>query len=278
VAPRFARPRVDLSTAEPLPGTYFHLDSELRGHFGHTMTEQVSRLWALSAARAAYPDLKVLLAVRPRKDDVTAAERTLLSAMGVDDADVVALRRSPVRVERLLAATPMLSMPAYVHPDLVDTWTALGRTLAARAPGTDSPRRIFCSRRTTKRRCRNGTEVEELFRAHGFTVIFPEDHPLTEQARIFREAEVVAGYAGSAMFNLCFAEEPKPVVVVSSESYTATNEYLIASAVGHPLTVVWCPPDLPQPQNGWSKESFESDYVFDLARDGEFLTQALEAL
>ena len=69
----------------------------------------------------------------------------------------------------------------------------------ARRPSNQASRRsvrLFCSRRPGKRSCHNAAEVEGLFAAHGFAVVYPEDHPLPEQARMVRDADVVAGFAG----------------------------------------------------------------------------------
>ena len=88
--------------------------------------------------------------------------------------------------------------------------------------------------------------MEALFADHGFTVVHPEDHSLPDQARMVRDAEVVAGFAGSGMFQIALAGGPKHVVLVGSESYTASNEYLISSVVGHRLDLVLCRPDVPK--------------------------------
>ena len=44
-----------------LLGPYFHIDGEIQGHFGHMITEQVSRLWAWEEAKRREPGLKALL-------------------------------------------------------------------------------------------------------------------------------------------------------------------------------------------------------------------------
>ena len=49
-----------------------------------------------------------------------------------------------------------------------------------------------------------------------------------------RDADVVAGFAGSGMFQIAFAGGPKHVILVGSESYTASNEYLISSVARAP--------------------------------------------
>ena len=88
---------------------------------------------------------------------------------------------------------------------------------------------------------------------------------------------MVAGYAGSALFNL-LCPEPKRVVMVSSESYTASNEYMMASVLGHRIDLVTCKPDLARPEAGWSRQAFESSYTFDHDREGRFLAEVFASL
>lgn len=271
---RFARPRADVSDPGHLAGSYFHLDCEARGHFGHTLTEQVARLWGWPAAKRAHPDLKALLSLRPGNASITEVERLIFAAAGIDEADITVLHE-PMVVDTLVAATPMFSMPHYVHPDIEATWAQVGDGLAAKASAQTYPSKIFCSRRTAKRACHNADVVESAFEAAGFEVVFPEDFSFPDQVRMFREAEVVAGFGGSAMFTLAFVPSPKRVLLVSSESYTASNEYMIASVLGHAIDIVWCPADIAQPEHGYDKTAFESSFTFDVERDGAYLRDLL---
>jgi capsular polysaccharide biosynthesis protein len=271
LGPDFAVVR-SASRAPYLRGAYFYLDSAFRGHFGHAMTEQLSRLWAWPAARDAEPGLKAIMHQKDR--DLHGFELDLYEAAGVPREDLVFVRR-PVRVERLVAATPMFSQPEYVHPGIAELWAAVSDRLAAVAGPTPAMRKVFCARRTTKRPCHNAAEVEALFAGHGFDVIFSEDFPLSQQAVIFRRAEVVAGFAGSALFNLCLSRSAKKVVMISSESYTAQNEYLIASVLGHELNVAWCRPDLQMPADRFHRPAFHSGFTFDPDREGRFVEEVL---
>jgi capsular polysaccharide biosynthesis protein len=272
--PLFARYPRKLSDAKELPGSYFYLSSEWPRHFGHIMTEQLSRMWAWSVAKQQYPDLKALLPLPGGHNELAPFERDVLSAAGVPAEDFVS-PKGVLRVERLLSATPMLVNPSYVHPELVDVWRRAGKHLIGRAPEKDRPAKIFISRRSNyKRACHNLPEVEEFFVRHGFTVIYPEDYDVAEQAMIFDRAELIAGFAGSAMFSLIFCAEPKRVILISSESYTARNEYMMAFAMGHRVSLVWCDPDIAQPEKGWDGKAFASGFSVDFARDGDFLTDA----
>lgn len=268
VAPRFGTLRLDISTPEHAEGAYFHWDSEFPGHFGHTLSEQVSRLWGLQMARAKHPELKILAGRRTEERDVMPFEKTILTAIGVREEDIYVCDR-PVLVDHLLAATPMLSMPEYVSPDIATTWDTVGDAIVAAAGGQQFPRRFFCSRRTPKRACRNTSEVEGLFVTAGFEIVFPEELTLADQIAMFRGADIVAGYAGSALFTLMFCASPKQVIIVAPESYTATNEYLIGAVRGHSFDVFWSRPD---------SGAFRSTFSFDLQREGRILDQHLRTI
>lgn len=268
VAPGYARLAFGTADLPVLEGTYFHLDNEVRGHFGHLLTEQVSRLWAWPRAKELVPDLKVLVGTN-RRPELMSYELVIYGAAGIAAEDIV-LIHEPVRVERLLSAGPMLSNPEYVHPAIADTWRRMGDALAGDAEERDRPDRIFCSRRIKKRACNNTGEVEEIFRAAGFEVIFPEEYSLAEQVAMFRSASVLAGFAGSGLFNLCFAPEPTHVIMLSSEAYWARNEYLMASVLGHRIDSITSVPDTPG--------VFQSSFTFDVDREGRYLADVLAGL
>ena len=265
VAPLFASVRRDISEPATADGVYFYWDSEFPGHFGHVLTEQVSKLWALETAHRRHPDIRVLLGHRWGQP-MTPFERAILEAVGVTE-DKVLLFHRPTRVERLLAASPMVSMPEYVSPDIAETWDAVGDAIVKAAGSAGPrPRRIFCSRRSTKRLCRNTAEVEALFRASGFDIVFPEEMSVADQILLFRGAERVAGFAGSALFTLMFSARPTQVTMITPESYTATNEYLIGAVRGHAFDVFWSQPD---------DSSFRSSFAVDMDREGKLLRDHL---
>ncbi|WP_019144455.1 glycosyltransferase family 61 protein [Aeromicrobium massiliense] len=278
VGDRFGRVLVPTDEPEPLPGAYFHLDSEEPAHFGHMLTEQISRLWAWSEVRALEPDVKLLLTLPPSRTEMAPHEREIARCLGLDETRVQ-LISGPVRPERLYAATPMFSQPRYVHPEITAVWDLLGDSLASRASGTRPATRLFVSRRDhLLRACRNVDEVERWFEDRGFQVVFPEEHSLPDQVAMFRGAEAVAGFAGSGLFNLAFVPRPTRVFTIGHRSYDARNEYLIAAARGHELTSVWSTPEIAHPANAWSNDAFRSPFTFDFDDEGRFLARELDRL
>ncbi|HET9872728.1 MAG TPA: glycosyltransferase 61 family protein [Propionibacteriaceae bacterium] len=275
---RFARYRRSLKPQQILDGEYFYLGSEHPQHFGHVMTEQLSRLWAWDEVKRRYPNARALVSLKKDRTELTMFELAIFQAAGVAPQDLFPVKTA-VRVEKLLAAAPMFVNPAYAHPDLTKVWRRVGDALLAAAPLRQYPERIFVARGGTypNRTCLNGGEVEQVFERSGYVVIYPEDYGLAEQAMMFDRARVVAGYAGSGLFNLIFSRSAKDVVLLTARTYAAPNEYLIASVLGHPLHLIWCEPAQAR-SAGQARTRFQSDFVFDFERDGGYLSSLLRRL
>jgi capsular polysaccharide biosynthesis protein len=276
VGPRFAVPKRPIGPDLPrLEGTFLHLDDEARGHFGHLMTETLSRTWAWERALEIDPDVRAIMGATRRRPTIAEWEYDFYAACGIPRDRIVLLALgSPVRVERLISGTAMWAQPQFVHPAIRDTWRRVGETLAATAsPRNDWPRRIFASRRIAKRGCVNGDQLEAEFRDAGFDVVFPEDFSLGDQVALFRNAEVIAGYAGSGMFQTLFVPEPTHVIQVASEAYFPRNEYLIAATLGHRLESVVC---RAEPFGG--KKQMHAPFRYDPDREGPFLRELLADL
>lgn len=266
----FARVPEHLHAERELDGSYFHLDCPYPGHFGHLMTEVVSRLWGWRRAKQDNPELKAILRVY-RGDRVPRLEKTIFNAYGIADEDIV-WTGDPVRLRSVVGVTPMWQnfAPHYVHPQILDTWRRLGDGLINSDSRT--PEKIFVSRPGDMRRsCRNARDVEAYFAEKGYEIIYPETLDLSAQATIFSKARVIAGFGGSAMFNILFARNLEKLIVLTHESYTARNEYLYASVLGCETHYVWSNPDLRHPEGDWSEAAFQSAWDFDFDRNRSIL-------
>lgn len=267
ISPRLAR-RPEVPADLPfLKGAYVHLENIMPRHFGHALTETMSRFWGWR------PGLRALVF------DETGAlpqwQLDLFAAAGIG-ADEILVAPGPVRVETLVGGTPMFSRPSFAHPDLRTTYDAVGAALEDLAADRSWPDRVFFTRRPGKRSCHNVEEVEAAFAGAGYEVVHPEDHPLADQVTMVRAAGRIGGFAGSGMFHLGLAGRPKDVVLVASEAYPCHNEYLLSALLGHRLDIVLCRPDVPRVDGRFTRGSFHSDYTYDPARDGEFLARALQ--
>lgn len=251
-----------------LPGTYYHLDASNSGHFGHLLTEVLSRLWGWPVAKQQIPGLKAIFRIRFPDERDPVLEKRLFTAFGIEEADVVWVDE-PVRVDGLVGATPMMhnKEPFYIHPEIRQRiWEPITESLRQGRAGVGP--RVFVSRKPggKNRSCTNGAEVQETFAQHGFALVYPEDHDLAEQAAIFHDAEVVAGFGGSGLFNVMHCANLRHLIVLNSTSYTARNEQLYAAALGSRVHYFWNQPEVPQHAGTWSHTAYISPWQFDFSR------------
>ena len=257
--------------APVLEGDYYFVDCLFSGHFGHLTTEVLCRLWGWDRAKQELPGLKAIFHTNRKAGRDGSLERRLLTAFGIAPSDQVAVD-GPVRLRSVVGASPMWhnKEPFYAHPDIRETWARVTAGLLEDEPPSGHDR-IFVSRGASlghRRGCRNQDEVERFFAAHGFHVFYPEDLPLREQVALFRGARVIAGFGGSAMFNLLHAERLEAVVVLSHHGYTARNEHLFASVLGSDLHYFWQQSDVAPREDG--RRSTASDRsTFSVDLDGQ---------
>jgi capsular polysaccharide biosynthesis protein len=76
----------------------------------------------------------------------------------------------------------------------------------------------------------NEQEVEALFRAHGFEVIYPEAVGFREQLDLYGGCSVIAGPAGSNMHNSAFLPRSASVIVLAPASFAVRASHLISAA------------------------------------------------
>jgi capsular polysaccharide biosynthesis protein len=276
VSPSFGRIAGGDRPRKSLAGNYYNLDSAYTAHFGHLTTEVLSRLWGWDSAKAAIPDLKVIMSMNHENHHDPKLERQLFSAYGIPEEDIVTVAE-PVFLESVVSATPMWhnAEPHYVHPGMTEVWARLTERLIDRnAPQYD---KVFISRtkRWKHRVCRNTDEVERYFEERGFTVVYPEELDLGQQVAIFAGATTVAGFGGSALFNIMHAPQMKTLIVLSHESYTARNEHLFTALLGTNVHYFWSAADVTHPEDAWAIDAFYSEWEFDFARNRDALDDVL---
>lgn len=274
---RFAQLRAHADERH-LTGSYYFFGYNHPGHFGHLMTEAVAKLWGWDAAKADDPSLKILCKQHPQRPRPVEnrLENLLLPAYGIDPGDIV-WAAGPVVVDRLVGVTPLWhnSHPYYVHPALTRDWDRLRKGLPS-VSVPPSPKIFVTRRRRGNRVCRNGAEVEALFARHGFAVVRPETIPVPEQAALFAQAEVVAGFGGSGMFNLLFADVLETLIVLNQSAYWGRSEHLFAAALGVDSHFFWSDPDPGHPDGSY--EAHQASWTFDFDRNAASLTDLLRSL
>jgi hypothetical protein len=271
-------PRRPSPPPEVLIGDYFDLNAGYESHFGHLLTQGLSKAWGFNEAKSRLPALKALVRCKPGLN--TSLERSLYcDGFGIPASDLIVLDHD-VALSSYVSPTIgfQYPSPSYVSPLVSTTWHEVAKrltSLASIAPDQKSER-VFVGRKPGgkiwRRTCRNYLDVERFFTELGFFVVYPEMYSLPDQAAIFSGAKVLAGFAGSALFNMMFSERLEQLVVLSHEGYQADNEWLIAVMAEVPrCDWFFSPADV----SGSSRAARISAWEFDFARNGHALKSLL---
>jgi capsular polysaccharide biosynthesis protein len=255
-------------------GPVFYFDTEYPNHFGHVLTEVVSRYWGWRHVVAIEPDIRPLVSLHRDGIPMAAFERTVFEALGIDPGRIEFIApNEAVIVDDLYAATPMFENPRYASPEVRDPWRRIAAAL--NRTGAPTPKRLFVTRaRKSIRTCLNTEQVEAFFAELGFEVIRPEHHDFAEQVTMFANAAVIAGFSGSNMFNAMFAPNAT-LIAITANTFTANNEMLIAAVNGSDLHTVIGDAEIQHPEGRWTWPAYQSNFTVDLDRLGPGICAAL---
>lgn len=170
-------------------------------HYGHFITEMLSRCWWEEAAMAfdhivAYPFIH---------DDGSVMTRPFhryLAGLLDIPIDRVEILTQQTRFDEIVVPEQLWAINTGVNAHMREIYGRISRRHAAKK----SYGRVFLSRKiANSKRLDNPPEVEEVFAGYGFDILYPEQIPIERQMEIYANCEVLAGLSGSAMHNALFA-------------------------------------------------------------------------
>ncbi|MDZ5623129.1 glycosyltransferase 61 family protein [Nocardioides sp. HM23] len=220
-------------------------------HFGHFLLELVTNLWpareemsitglvAHRAVRTPAPAVGGGGMTTPQPNDW---QREMLALTGYGDLELRVVRHKPVRVETLVIPSRPLLLKSWALPEAVGVWRRMSE--AVRDRGSD--RMVFLSRsrfhalHPKKKRVRAierwDVLLDDTFAAAGFAVVHPQELSFTEQVRIVRGAEVLAGASGSALHLSALAAPGTRVLEIGdlrNPDHPLASQRMIDAACGH---------------------------------------------
>jgi capsular polysaccharide biosynthesis protein len=195
----------------------YYLDGEHMGHFGHFTLEVLPRLWFWHRFRAETKPKIVCSLLKP-----FALE--LLRPFGIAEDDIYILNE-PTLFRDLTVASSGYALEKGVDETAFQVW----RTIADFYDKNSDLKRIYVSRsKWPKQRILvNEADVEKLFAAYGFTILHPQNLTVAEQVAIFRNAEVIAGPSGSALYNCVYSARKGARLILASSRFITLNDALI---------------------------------------------------
>jgi Glycosyltransferase 61 len=228
------RMQVDLAGIPTSPGLHYFAGAAF-GHFGHFLLEGLSRWWLL--ALLPEPVRAELRFVLYDEGPLHPWQLRVLECLGIA-ADRLLYLREPMRFESMIVPAMAYHLHRGAARVQCDTWERIGRAFDR----GEGPSRVYLSRSRHKhhRALVNEVEVERQFRAHGFTVMHPQELSIAEQVASIRQARLIAGSAGSAMYLSAFARPGADKLIVSPRNFTFRDDQLISHLHGERLSYVLC--------------------------------------
>lgn len=168
-------------------------------HFGHFVTEAISRLWWV----VDNPDVDVWVVVNTR--ELTALNIDILKALGVEEDRIISLAE-PTQFDYVIIPEQALhlgsgeSNPEALRKiyDAIRSWAPEG-----------SSERVYLTRTALENRSRsrevNEVFLEDFYRSQGFEIVSPEQLPFRDQVAMLSGAKELASTAGTLSHLVLFS-------------------------------------------------------------------------
>jgi capsular polysaccharide biosynthesis protein len=222
----FTKQKID--EAKCLQGDFIFLSGEVSEGYGHFLLEVVSRLWIINYMELS--DYKFVM----NPSDKHSWQLDILEALGISRKQIIYLDQ-PTKFETLHIPVQSFVLRNYTSSLVYDVWGKIG-DYYDEGRGVD---RVYISRsklNNNRRRLINETAVEDVFAAHGFKIIHPQELSFREQVNYFRNARIIAGPSGSAMYNCVFSKKTVKKLILTNTNFIKLSDILINTSTGGNIT------------------------------------------
>ena len=207
-----------------IPGTVLRGDhawgGPIVGHYGHQLSEFSMRY---VPTLVEWPQARFLVSSVQGQTTSENCPRfflRILDWLGVSDVKFV---QEPVLVRNLHVVAQAEQLRAVgPSPWHLSRMNTLTETRLGVPKGDSMQRRIYVSRSKQKSKIAGEAYVERLLHAVGFMVVYPEEHDLFDQLRMYRQAEKIVFCEGSALHTLQLLGEGLGEVLVLNRRKGAT--------------------------------------------------------
>lgn len=269
---------VDIEDMGSIPtlDTHFFGGVIFDNHFGHFITESLSRLWPTTTSQqtptaSSYPWVFSTSSGKKKLDLDSSFVSQLLSFSRRADLKF-RLQASPVRFRRLIIPAAAHRIGISFHKSYRTYCRLAGRDIIRRhgSAGVNrfSGKKIYLSRSKLtkgKRQIIGENELEAWLKCNGFHIVHPEDLPLYEQIMMFESADLIVGCIGSAFHTQIFTSEVPGRVICITDEKPAITYLNFDTMCGNTTQYIL----------GLSRSYFSSKLVKHVVLDTEFVKEVL---
>lgn len=175
-------------------------------HFGHFLINTLDRAWLLT--RPEYRDMPVVMIAT--HDYANQEHFKLLQYLGVKSENIIILRKT-TRFKNVIIPDRAFINERYISPDYLDVFRTISDNIG-HGFGYD---KIYLSRTKFAKKDFGEEKLERIFENNGYKIIYPETLSIMDQIKYVKDANVMAGLAGSAMHLALFASDGATVAAMN---------------------------------------------------------------
>jgi capsular polysaccharide biosynthesis protein len=184
--------------------------SAISGHWGHFLTEGISRLWA----RIECPEMSSLRCLSHLPYPDTASVREYLIALGIGGGQLLHFDE-PVRIDQCIVPGASFSNRAEAYSIHLRASQIVVAESDGAGQAAPSAQAVYLSRSQLSsgsgRRIRGEPDLERSLAALGVRIVYPERLDLAQQIALFNAHRVFIGCLGSAFHGLCLSAAPRKI-------------------------------------------------------------------
>jgi len=205
-----------------MKGTFLYLGRIIL-HYGHFIIESLNKTWPVLKFNIDLDEVMPML--DPGGPGITAGVLRrnkpymdqCFKRLGIPLKKAMFIHQ-PMIVENLLVPTPSIRIHEpgeYIHPIQKQVWSMLNSgNVKSMNRQIYLSRRLFKVREGPRRPLENEKEVEKLFGANGFEIIYPEKIKFKKQLKLYASSTSMGGLAGSNILNCAFLPDGGQVISI----------------------------------------------------------------
>ncbi|MBB6511138.1 capsular polysaccharide biosynthesis protein [Rhizobium soli] len=190
-----------------LPGRSIYL-GHLMGHYGHFLTETTSTFWALAVAQNVRPVMHPFIFGA----EIKSFMKPFFEAYGIQDVHII---EEDTFFEELLVPERTFRVNTSGHEEQKNVFDHVRAHVSKSGWIGATSSMLFVSRGKLDddpRNFKNGDELEAEIEKLGFQIIYPEQHDINDQIRMFANCRIVCGFPGSALHSSVFMDRGSLVI------------------------------------------------------------------
>jgi capsular polysaccharide biosynthesis protein len=146
-----------------------------------------------------------------------------------------------ITCEKLLYPQPVHVPPLFKHPIAMDYARDAIQHMFQVEETPKFGRRLYISRgQVGTRQIVNEEETWHFLQSKDFEIIYPENHSISEQVNMFRNAEIVVGVKGAAFTNLIFSNRSTSAIVLAHPEFIDPFFWDLCGYSGSNYSEIYC--------------------------------------